>query len=420
MQVLRNIFGLAIILCSIQGCLEEIPLQTEVETFNSILVIEATITNEFVRQEIKLSRSYALEESGPSPEQAATVIVNASTGEQYSFVEDTPGLYLSVNEFAAQPNVDYYLEIETSNGRQYNSETASFATATQIDNLYLERNTNENMEEGVSIYVDTQDPTGNSKYYRYTYEETYVVIAPRYSPWELIVQNEDYPIHLSAIDGLVGDDLVEFFVTREFRPVDEELCYGSDDSSDIILFDASAFTDNAIERARVRFISRSNYIMSHRYSILVKQYVQSQLANFFYSALNSFSGSETIFSEVQAGFIPGNINALSNPDEPVVGFFEVSAYDEERIYFNYADLFPGEELPPYYIPCDAEFTPDLFFVAMMTEFISYSPLQDLVNDRYQYWDETENGPFQPYQLVLPACGDCTELGVTQVPDFWED
>jgi hypothetical protein len=45
------------------SCVEEIPL--EAESFESILIVEATVTNENKRQEILLSRSYTLGSNQP-------------------------------------------------------------------------------------------------------------------------------------------------------------------------------------------------------------------------------------------------------------------------------------------------------------------------------------------------------------------
>ncbi|MBT8272465.1 MAG: DUF4249 domain-containing protein, partial [Bacteroidia bacterium] len=147
------------------GCIEEIDLQSEVD-FESVLVIEATITNELKPQEILLSRSFPLEADGPSPEANASVRIVGDDNSINAFQETEAGLYRSLNAFAAQPNVNYSLEVTTANGRMYGSDPKVLTAATQIDNLYAERDFNENDEEGVSIYLDTFYPTGNSKYYR--------------------------------------------------------------------------------------------------------------------------------------------------------------------------------------------------------------------------------------------------------------
>lgn len=412
---------LLISICFFCGCVEEIELQTV--DFKSALVIEATITNQLKQQQIKLSRTYELEAEAPLQEREAEVRVVASSGETHAFQETEPGIYLSVMVFAAQPNIVYHLEITTSDGQQYASTDAKFVTTTQIDNLYVAREFNENEEEGVSIYVDTFDPTGNSNFYRYEYEETYKIIAPRYSPYELLVNNDDFPYLPEELQGMTTQELIEFFVTRQYREEQELVCYNTVASNSVIIATAQDFEQNAIQQFRVRFISRENYIMSHRYSILVRQILQSRAANEFYETLKDFSISESIFSGIQTGFLNGNVFSVSNKSEPVVGFFEVAAIDEKRVYFNYADLFSGEDLPPYFRPCDYFYLPALYKSDPLTGVIVHSPIQNLINEDYQYFDvngSTDENWFTPYQLVAPECGDCTFLGDNAVPDFWED
>ena len=55
----------------------------------------------------------------------------------------------------------------------------------EIEDVYAERIINENNSEGMAIFVDSFDPTGNSRYYRYELEETYRVIAPDWLPDDL-------------------------------------------------------------------------------------------------------------------------------------------------------------------------------------------------------------------------------------------
>jgi len=409
----------------VSSCIDEIPIET-VSEFESVLVVEATITNEFKQQEIKLTRSYVLDSLEPPPELSAIVKVIGSNGFNMSFTETETGLYKSDEAFAAAPNVDYNLEIVTSDGREYASSNMQLTEPTTIDNLYIERDFNENDEEGVSIRVDAYDPTGNSKFYRYTYEETYKIIAPKYSPFELLINNDDFPYPLTMFIGFTDQELIDFFVTRQFRPVSEQVCYNTVASNRVIQENTNQFEEDRIDGFRLRFISQQNYIMSHRYSILVRQHIQSPEAFIYYKTLSDMSQTETVFSTTQPGFLSGNINSLTNSEEKVVGFFEVSSVDEKRVYFNYADLFPKEDLPPYFRDCRAILTPLLFWAPPGAPEIGSSPIQYMISQGRQYWDENLGSDgetkitMNPYQLVLNECGDCTFLGETQVPEFWED
>lgn len=406
----------------VTSCVEEIPLETE--NFESILIIEATITNEIKNQEILLSRSFKFD-SIPVKESNAAVKVNDDTANTYIFTEAEPGVYKSQTTFAAQPNRNYSLSILTSDGREYGSTNKQLTQSTSIDNLYVERDFNENGNEGVSVYLDSYDPTGNSKYYRHEYEETYKIIAPLYSPRELISNGVQFPIlENDTFQYDTIELIIDLLVELKFRDQQEQVCYKTVKSNTFILENTEAYIEDKLEKYRVRFLNRDSYTIMHRYSILVRQYVQSREAYAFYETLNSFSESETVFSENQPGFLEGNVFSVENKNENVFGFFEVASVDEKRIYFNYSDLFVNESQPDFYIECDEFFTPVLIREDFAHNWIS-SPLVDAINDGYQFYDENDvevSSPFSyaPFRLVLEPCGDCTFLGNNNVPDFWED
>ncbi len=397
----KNIYlSLIALVLLIQACVEEINIITETE-FESALVVEATITNQVMQQQVKLSRTYRLEEDGPSPENNAIIKVVSSTGQSYSFQEISNGLYGSINEFAAEQNVDYHLEILTNDGRSYSSQDVNLTTPTQIDQVYVERDFNENEEEGVSVYVDTFDPTGSSKFYRFEYEESYKIVAPLWIPEDVTYGIED---------GMLVFPLVP-------RPIEELICFNTVISNSIDITSTNLLVEDRLEQYRVRFLNRNNYIISHRYSILVKQYVQSQAAYSYYEALSELSESENILSETQPGFLQGNMMSLSNSNEKVVGFFEVSSVDEKRIYFNYEDLFPGEPLPPYAQNCEQFFTPPT------SDGGGGCPLCSFIEQGFKYFgphEPTDPENEGPIVLVNRECGDCTALGNSEPPDFWID
>ena len=392
---------LIVIIGSINNsCVEEIELQSE--TFESALVIEATITNEIKQQEILLSRTFALESTGPAPERFANVKVVDDALNEYIFQETNAGRYLSISDFGAQPNRSYTLKVTTSDGRTYASQPILLTQNTQIDNLYVGRGFNEDGIEGMSVFVDSFDPTGNSKYYRYTYEETYKIIAPKYSIYEIIFR-----------DGSFFDHDIRL------RTEQVQICYNTDKSNDIIITSTVNLNEDRLDKHRVLFINRDNYIISHRYSILVKQHVQSREAFAFYEALKGFSESESIFSESQPGFFGGNVFSEDSQQERVIGFFEVSSVDTKRVYFNYVDFFPDENLPPYTISCNGNAP----LLATPGDPPGH-PLFDAVFRGFQYFEPNPaNDPIigtGPYILMPRACGDCTALGKTEIPDFWID
>jgi hypothetical protein len=402
--IMKNIKYLSFIWFSVVfvltiGCVEQIDLKTI--SFEDALVVEGTITNELKFHQIKLSRTFKLEESIPATESNAIVQVIDDLQNTYNFQEERPGVYLSETEFKAMPSRQYQLRITTSNGRSYASHPTEITPEAQINDVIAVKEFNSNGTEGISIQVSSFNSNGNARYYRYEFEETYKIVPPYWSPY----------------DAVVVSDVAPFEVDFVPRTKEERVCYNTIFSEGIIQTETNNLVEDKVSKFPVRFISKDNFIITNRYSILVKQYVQSLEAYSFYNALSTQSISEGVFSETQPGFLVGNVFSETNSNEKVVGFFEVASMDAQRVFFNYADLFPNEDLPPYFMECDDFFTPDILSVDMLTGAWTGSPLVRALDDGFQFYDRDAD---PPYRLVFDVCGDCTNLGNNNVPDFWED
>ncbi len=406
MSMVDNIEGvgkplLLLVLAVMQlSCIE--PFEAKFEDFESAIVVEATITDKMENQRVFLTRSYEFEDDGPSGENNATVQVLGG-GNTYSFMESSPGVYVSQQAFAAAAGTPYQLKITTQDGRSYSSDERELTQVTQIDQLVAKRITNDFGEEGVAILVDSFDPTGNSANYRYQYEETYKIIAPFWFPMGL----ETIPIGVSPYPCAVK-------VIPDVKS--KETCFTTDFSNAIIQTNTSDLDEDRVSDFRVRFIRRDNYIISHRYSILVRQFVQSNEAFTFYKTLNEFSENDSFFSQTQPGFLEGNILSDSSDGEKVLGYFDVASVQEERLFFNYDDLFPGEDLPPYADPCQIS-SPPLVSPSLPPRCI----LSAMVEADVVRLIGNNDNPGQlegPYEVVPTICGDCLEIGNVEVPEFW--
>ncbi|GEP49468.1 hypothetical protein FNO01nite_01400 [Flavobacterium noncentrifugens] len=394
--ILKNTVFLIFLSQVFSGCTEPYALQTN--TFDDMLVVEATITNEMKQQQVKLTRTFRFEDSAPQIETGANVYVTDEENHSYEFDENN-GVYLSREAFQAIPGKVYRLNITTSDGKSYNSSSETLTTANQIQDVSVKVATKDG-QRGVQINVKTFDPTNSSKYYRYEYDETYKIIAPKWANLNAVLLPPTAPGEHEGI-ALVP------------RNPDTQICYSTKSSNDIL---QTTTTDLSEDRTdfMIRFISSEDYIISHRYSILVRQYVQNLASYEFYKTLKELSGAGSVLSQNQPGFFYGNIKSTNNPDEKVIGFFEVASVASKRIFFNYADLFPGEELPPYYVQCD-----NVKFL------YCFEPIDPecrgatlITNIRYN-WLVYYSGSMPSYTFVPPPCGDCTLFSSNVIPPFWE-
>jgi len=376
------------------GCTEE--FNPEIPKSDSLLVVQALITNELKNHEIFLSRSTDSIET-PEIERNAIVRVLDSGNGSFVFEETEPGKYVSTVAFAAVQGQSYSLTIMLANGNSYSSAPVELPQTSQIERVYAEKTTTDTGTDGVTIKADSFDSTGNSNFYRYEYEETYKIIAPNWNPFELAVNTPEF-------------ETVEV-VNRENE---ERTCYASEKSKSIIVTETTSSGENRVSGFEVRFLNRENYIISHRYSILVKQFVLTSEIHAFYEKLKDFSGLESLFSQSQPGFISGNIFPDGDTNEKVVGIFDVSTVSQKRLFFNYSDFYANEELPQFPDDCGRieilNGTPPNIFDFVTSKSVSY--VDDILSESL--------GLVIGYVVVPRICGDCTVLGSATVPEFWEE
>lgn len=411
---MKKCIYIILIFTFLQSCVE--PFEAETQQFENALVIDARLTDEEKQHVVLLSRARPFEEGDFSAEQNAMVKITDNKGNIYEFNEVELGRYVSESTFSAQQNRSYQLSILTSDLRSYSSESVTTPESEEIENLYVERETNDIGEQGVSVYLD--NTSVSIKYFRFEYEETYKIIAPNYEPFEFEV------LYYVACDP-------SRFYEVGLKPIVDErrVCFASQKSVEIMQASTAQLSNNELSRFQIRFIDRENYIMSHRYSILIRQYAHNVDAHSYYEDLNNFSSSESVFSEIQSGFLAGNITS-ENTDENVLGYFEVASVDEQRLYFNYDDLFPDEPLPPYAFNCSNVGNPPIVSLGyhchgpFECDGDCQSPLIEAVRaETIVFHSENENPTAEvpgPYFTLPSPCGDCTKLGSNAVPDFWTE
>jgi hypothetical protein len=389
-----------LILSTTVGCTT--PYEYQTNGFDDVITIEATITDQYKTQEIKVTRTYKLEEKLPTFETKAVVFVTDDKGNKYDFKENKES-YTSVNEFQASPGRTYELHIRTQDGRSYVSNAEKLPQQTQIESVNADAITKAGVL-GVEITVNSTDPTNSSKYYRYEYEETTQIFAPKWYPEELVV----------TPNGRV--------VFQE-RTTEARICYNSQKSNTLMLTSTSHLSEDKVSNFPIRFISSKDHIIRNRYSILVKQYVQSLAAHTFSETLKEISDNGSILSQTQPGFFYGNIKSVDNPKEKVIGYFDVSSYSEKRIFFNFTDLFPKERRPEYQYDCPAP-PPDSeieqYFYNYCFSAIPYCQgnlIVELIRTRIKVFFPNEGSQYLLYPI---ECGDCTSFSSNIKPSFWID
>ncbi len=416
------------------GCLDELDIGIgSANRTQGILIVEGGITNELKNHSVVLSRIDTLVDLGIDSifnpftpvrdinrdlvpyEENATVTVTDANGTVFEFEEGSPGIYESRTPFAAEMDNSYQLNIVTDDGRGFSSEPMSVEGVSEIADIYAEKTISGTGAEGVGIFIDNNSISGNVQNLRFTYDETFKIIAPFWAEKDFLLTNYDpcaLPVPTYDLEIVV-------------REQEEQVCYGNESSNTIIQAEQNNPESAGIEQFMVRFIGRENYILSHRYSIEVTQMVSGAASYGFYDQLNSFSETGNVFSQVQPGFLEGNLSADSGEQGIVIGFFDVVSVSKRRLFFNYTDFYPNEPLPPYVFNCNEISSPETHRSFCATgEGVNNCPQSviERVNLDLISYVRPNDGNIGvcpgPHVFVFRPCGDCTTLGSNEIPEFW--
>ena len=295
---MKKLILFIICISALSSCIEEVDLGIEAdEEVLNILIVESTLTNEMKNHRVILSRMDTIVDLGIdsiySPftpirdinrdlvkyESNANVTITNDNGTSYSFNESSPGIYESEVEFAAEMGNSYELNVVTANGKSYSSTKMQIEGLASVSNIYAEKTTSESGAQGIGVFIDNTMETGNVQNLRYTYDETYKIIAPNWAPNDFKLTNYD-PCALPVVTYDL--EIIE-------REEEQQVCYGNNLSNSIIQARQSNLGTNNIKKFMVRFIDKQNFIISHRYSIEVAQLVSNSASYSFYDQLNNFS-----------------------------------------------------------------------------------------------------------------------------------
>jgi len=374
---MRRLYYTCILLSTIiiSGCITQFIPETDEDP--DLLVVEGLITNQPEEYVIRLSRSMPLGKKNTlKPMKGCTVLISDDVGNTFRALESkTSGTYLT-NPALFQGIVgrEYTLYVNTNNSTanyySYKSLPMKMVAVPEIDSLYSEKVVIREKEgslfaqDGSQVYLNTIDPSGICKFYRWDYTETWKFRLPYYVP--------------------------------------NNTCWITNSSVDIHIKNTSVLTEDRISRFPVKFISNETDRLSVRYSILVNQYSMNEDEYIYWEKLQNISEEVGSLYDITPSSIPGNIFCIEDPAEQVLGYFSVSASNSKRIYID--DNFRG--LVNNYTDCVSD------TVFGRGEIPSLNTSVWVIEEQLY--------AMPPYRVLTNKkfCADCTTRGTTTQPDFW--
>jgi len=396
-QLLRNII-ITILLITMVYCCKK-PYAPSVTTSDvSLLVVEGQINTGSDSTIVHLAHTIPL--SAPAgtvdpPELNATVSIESDANATYPLTETSNGYY-GVPGLNLSGANKYRLKIVTADNKAYESDFVAVKNSPPIDSF-----TYQIQPTSLRLNVSTHDPSNSTRYYRWEYDETWIIHSRYESQLKLI----KYPV-----DSIVA------------RPPSEQIytCWQSDKSSDIVLASTAKLSSDVLINNPVSIIPSNSEKFAERYSVLVKQYALTSDAFNYYQELRKNTESLGTIFDPQPSTLTGNIHCTTNPSEQVIGYITAGSISQVRIYINARQLPANANWIPSLpnFSCDYEETvyhPDILGKHPFTvqEYLYtgiLTPLQTLqVPGAAHPWG---------YTGASPICVDCTLRGSNKPPAFW--
>jgi hypothetical protein len=384
-----------------------------VSATNSYLVVEGVINAGSDSTFIKLSRTVKVSDKVvANPETGAMLTVESDQNTSYTLTEKSKGNYASPG-LNLDNSHKYRLRIKTANGKQYLSDFEVVLNAPPIDSISYDIK-GALTQPGLNVYVSTHDPSNKVVYYRWDYQETWII-------------NSYFPSYFKSNgDTVLGRNQITDNITD---------CWQSDTSSTIILGSSAKLLQDVIANQPVISIPSYSEKVGNKYSIVVRQYALSVDAyNFYVNIKKNNEQLGSIFDALPSD-IAGNIHSVSNPNEPVIGYISIGSTSSKRIFISNNSLPGWQKDTSYYTGCQLAFDwpklPCCYYVFpqgpknQVDAYINYNPNSYNINgltDPLIPIDAIVLHPGTPpigYTASYRKCVDCTLRGSNKPPAFWQ-
>ncbi|HEV8507117.1 MAG TPA: DUF4249 domain-containing protein [Chitinophagaceae bacterium] len=384
---IRIIIGCTVIVCFCT-CKEIYDPHIEAKT-TGLLVVEGFINSGQGPSTVRLSRSSDLQDTVLNPEANAQVEVQGEDGSRFILPANGIGLYTNA-QLILNNGVRYRLHIRTTDGKEYASDYSPVKYTPPIDSITWQRE-----NDGLRIYANARDPQNATKYYQWKYEETWEIHSAFYTSIKYIR------------DTIRTNDVIDLVYRLPDRNPDTTLykCWNTLNSSTIILGSTEKLTSDVVYLP-VQYIEPQSEKLSVLYSINLRQYAISQDNYLFLQKMKKNTEQLGTIFDPQPSETSGNIHCLTDPNETVIGFIEVTEEQVKRI-FIYNSQVAGWGYNPGCVQVIIDNNLD--------------SIKRHASDLYPTLPSSTD-PFGAIVKFFATndknCMDCTFRGVHQRPDFW--
>ncbi|HEY4063963.1 MAG TPA: DUF4249 domain-containing protein [Puia sp.] len=344
----------------------------------AFLVVEGFINNGQDSTYINLTHTFSLADTGQvTPELHAQLTVEGKDNSAYPLQEWGNGQY-GATSLALNKTVQYRLHIKTSAGKEYVSDYLDLKTSPPIDSINWKRT-----GDGVQIYANSHDPQSASHYYRWDWQET----------WQF---HSVYYTYLQWVNHQV----------LPLSPDPYYTCWSYAHSTSVLVDATTKLAQDEVYQYPLELIPSNSWLISVRYSILVKQYVLTSDAYNYWSDLQKNTEQIGSIFSPQPFASRGNIHNVADATEQVVGFLSAGTLQKQRIF-----IMPNQ-IPNWGIGS--------YDVCTLPTTILDSLEFYLGRGNNMPVNQIEQGPpgHYIYEYAASPCVDCRLTGSINPPPYW--
>jgi hypothetical protein len=286
----------------------------------NFLVVDGFLNSGSKSAEIKLSIAVPLASSTVSnPLSKAVVQIEGEDGTRILLPETRSGTY-SAASLNVSTGKKYQLRIKTAS-QEYLSDVVELKLSPVLDSVNWRVASN-----GISIDVDSHDVSGSTKFYLWTYTETWEYNADMFSQfkWDKGTMTQRRP----------GDYVFT--------------CYNTFSSTRVLTSSTTSNSLDVVNNFVLTTIPKGSKKVSRLYSILVQQRAIDAQAYSFWKNIQKSTESVGGMFDALPSEVTGNVHNVNNPAERVLGYFSGGEVQEKRIFIDWdeipLDLHVVEEL----------------------------------------------------------------------------
>ncbi len=359
MKSVYHIFLKCIVLLVISACVD--PIQFEMASSSSLLVVEARIDNSPGPYVLQLSRSVSLDAASAErvPVQGASIQLFDDLGRVDQYIEKQPGLYETSGAVRGQTGRSYYVRIETTDGDVFESEPDPMLPVGDINEIRQEFEARTVVEtfgevkaDVFNIYIDAEAGGAQDTYVRWrftgTYEaETYPSLhmthTPPYRPYKDPWPCSGY-ILVGGPEGSGG-------LLQQVGGCTCCSCWAQHYEDVMQLSDVSLVANGKFQNVKVGEVPINNATFHKKYMVEVEQMsLSEQTFKTFELIRNQKTNASSLF-QPPSGEIIGNVRAVNN-SKPVVGIVWATAIAKKTLFLLPSDVpYPLTPIDFITLPC---------------------------------------------------------------------